>query len=129
MTPSSSCALLARRPGVYGCTGSASEGRAAAAPIFQRAPLSQAPVMTAGTKPEFVIEKLTREHGLSGFDCANATLNDWLRKFAWTNQQADSAKTFVALNGNRVVGYYALTTGSVHRHESLQRICQGLRQR
>lgn len=82
--------------------------------------------MTAGTKPEFVIEKLTREHDLAGFDCANATLNDWLRKFAWTNQQADSAKTYVALDGNRVVGYYALTTGSVHRHESPQRIAKGL---
>ncbi len=82
--------------------------------------------MTAGIKPEFVIEKLTREQDLSGFDCANSTLNDWLRKFAWTNQQADSAKTYVALDGNRVVGYYALTTGSVHRHESPQRIAKGL---
>lgn len=82
--------------------------------------------MTAGAKPEFVIDKLTREHDLSGFDCSNANLNDWLRKFAWTNQQADSAKTYVALEGNRVVGYYALTTGSVHKHESPQRIAKGL---
>jgi GNAT superfamily N-acetyltransferase len=82
--------------------------------------------MSAGAKPSFVIEKLTREHDLSGFDCANTTLNDWLRKFAWTNQQADSAKTYVALDGNRVVGYYALTTGSVHKHESPQRIAKGL---
>ena len=63
---------------------------------------------------------------MSAFDCANATLNDWLRKFAWTNQQADSAKTYVALEGNRVVGYYAPTTGSVHKHESLRRIAKGL---
>ena len=82
--------------------------------------------MNAGTKPEFVIDKLSREHDLSAFDCANATLNDWLRKFAWTNQQADSAKTYVALDGNRVVGYYALTTGSVHKHESPRRIAKGL---
>ena len=82
--------------------------------------------MNAGTKPEFVIDKLSPEHDLSAFDCANATLNDWLRKFAWTNQQADSAKTYVALEGNRVVGYYALTTGSVHKHESPRRIAKGL---
>jgi GNAT superfamily N-acetyltransferase len=82
--------------------------------------------MTAGTKSEFVIDKLTREHDLSGFDCANATLNDWLRKFAWTNQQVDSAKTYVALDGNHVVGYYAVTTGSVHKHESPRRIAKGL---
>ena len=82
--------------------------------------------MRAAAKPEFVIDKLRREHDLSGFDCGNATLNDWLRKFAWTNQQADSAKTYVALDGDRAVGFYALTTGSVHRHESPQRIAKGL---
>ena len=85
--------------------------------------------MSAVAKPEFVIDKLSREHDLSAFDCANTTLNDWLRKFAWTNQQADSAKTYVALDGNRVIGYYALTTGSVHKHESPQRIAKGLSNR
>ena len=82
--------------------------------------------MSAVAKPEFVIDKISREHDLSAFDCANATLNEWLRKFAWTNQQADSAKTYVALNGNCVIGYYSLTTGSVHKHESPQRIAKGL---
>jgi GNAT superfamily N-acetyltransferase len=75
---------------------------------------------------EFEIGKLRREHDLSQFDCGNATLNIWLQKYAWTNQQADSAKTYVALAGNRVAGYYALTTGSVHRHESPERIAKGL---
>lgn len=82
--------------------------------------------MSAVAKPEFAIGKLSREHDLSAFDCAKATLNQWLRKFAWTNQQADSAKTYVALDGHRVIGYYALTTGSVHKHESPQRIAKGL---
>ena len=82
--------------------------------------------MTSRTRPEFVIDKLSREHDVSAFECANATLNEWLRKFALTNQQADSARTYVALDGNIVVGYYALTTGSVHKHESPQRIAKGL---
>jgi GNAT superfamily N-acetyltransferase len=82
--------------------------------------------VSAVAKPEYVIDKLSREHELDKFDCANATLNDWLRKFVWTNQQADSAKTYVALDGNCVIGYYALTTGSVHKHESPQRIAKGL---
>jgi GNAT superfamily N-acetyltransferase len=72
------------------------------------------------------IEKLRREHNLSSFDCGNPTLNTWLQKYAWTNQQADSAKTYVASDGDRVVGYYSLTTGSVHKHESPQRIAKGL---
>ncbi len=82
--------------------------------------------MSAVAKPEDEIDKLRREHDLSAFDCANPSLNDWLRKFAWTNHQADSAKTYVALDEERVTGYYALTTGSVHKHESPQRIAKGL---
>ena len=50
----------------------------------------------------------------------------WLRRFAWSNQQADSARTYVAHDANRVVGYYALTTGSVLKHESPRRIAKGL---
>jgi len=75
---------------------------------------------------KFEIEKLRREHDLTKFDCGNATLNAWFQKYAWTNQQADSAKTYVALAGNLAVGYYALTTGSVHKHESPARIAKGL---
>jgi GNAT superfamily N-acetyltransferase len=82
--------------------------------------------MSVSGRPEFVIDKLSREHDLSAFDCGNPTLDGWLRKYAWTNQQADSSRTYVALAGNRVVGYYALTTGSVHKHESPQRIAKGL---
>jgi len=82
--------------------------------------------MSRAAKPEFVIDKLGRGHDWIGFDCGNPTLNVWLQKHAWTNQQADSARTYVALEGNRVVGYYALTTGSVHKHESPRRIGKGL---
>ncbi len=82
--------------------------------------------MTSAAKPEFFIDKLARGHDLSAFDCGNTALNEWLRDFAWTNQQADSAKTYVALDGDRIAGYYALTTGSVHKHESPRRIAKGL---
>ena len=42
------------------------------------------------------------------------------------NQQSNSAKTYVACQGLQVVGYYSLTTGSVHKHESPERIAKGL---
>ena len=76
--------------------------------------------------PEFQIEKLRREHDLSTFDCGNPALTAWLQKFAWANQQADSAKTYVAVGQNHVAGYYALTAGSVHKNESPERIAKGL---
>ena len=77
-------------------------------------------------QPEFFIEKLRRDHDLSSFDCGKPALTNWLQKFAWANQQADFAKTYMACRANRVVGYYALTAGSVHKHESPQRIAKGL---
>jgi GNAT superfamily N-acetyltransferase len=76
--------------------------------------------------PQFEIEKLNRSHDVTQFDCGNQTLNLWLVKYAWINQQADSAKTYIALAGTFVVGYYSLTTGSVHKHESPERISKGL---
>ena len=82
--------------------------------------------MSRVSKPEFAIEKLRREHNLSQFDSGNRTLDTWLHKYAWTNQQADSARTYVALLRDRVAGYYALTTGSVHRQETPERIAKGL---
>lgn len=82
--------------------------------------------MNSAPAPEFEIHKLSRQHDPTQFDCGNATLNSWLVKYAWTNQQADSAKTYVALVENRAVGYYSLTTGSVHKHESPARVAKGL---
>ena len=82
--------------------------------------------MRPAIEREFLIEKLRIEHNLSSFDCGNPLLTTWLKKFAWTNQQADSAKTYVVCQENRVAGYYSLTTGSVHKHESPERVARGL---
>jgi GNAT superfamily N-acetyltransferase len=73
-----------------------------------------------------VIEKLTKEHDLSWFDCGKASLNDWLRRFALTNQQSDSARTYVLHRADRIVGYYSLSAGAVRKEESPARIAKGL---
>ena len=72
------------------------------------------------------VEKLSRAHDLDRFDCENAALNDWLRRFARTNQAADSAQTYIVHRNNRVVGYYALAAGSVVRDDTPDRIAKGL---
>ena len=76
--------------------------------------------------PLFEIDRLRRDFDHSQFDCGTPSLNEWLQRFAWTNQQSDSARTYVALEGKRIAGYYALTTGSVHRHEAPRRVAKGL---
>src|ERR1039458_8845203 len=82
--------------GVHGSPRPATEGQTPAPPIVHRTARCQAPVMSGASKPEFEIEKLRREHNVTQFDCGNRALNTWLHKYAWTNQQADSAKTYVA---------------------------------
>jgi GNAT superfamily N-acetyltransferase len=74
------------------------------------------------------IEKLTKDHDVSSFDCGKPSLNDWLRRFALTNQQSDAARTYVIHRGGKVVGYYSLSAGSVRREESPARIAKGLAQ-
>src|SRR5437660_11661815 len=44
--------------------------------------------------PLSAFEKLTKDHDVSAFDCGKASLNDWLRRFALTNQQIESARTY-----------------------------------
>jgi GNAT superfamily N-acetyltransferase len=84
-------------------------------------------------QPEFVIEKLTEAHSLSSFDCGTASLNDWLQRFAWRNQQAHAAQVYVARHWNRgdqgdrvVSGYHSLTAGSVRRDDAPARVAKGL---
>ena len=78
-----------------------------------------------GGAPSRVIEKLTQAHDLSLFDCSNVALNNWLKRFAWTNQRAETAKTYVALEDQRVIGYHALVASSVAKQEAPERIVQG----
>ena len=69
---------------------------------------------------------MNQGHSLSEFDCSNATLNTWLNRYAWTNQRAETARTYVAHRGGRVLGYHALAAGSVQKHQAPERIVQGI---
>lgn len=74
------------------------------------------------------IENLTKDHDTSAFHSGKLALDDWLRRFALTNQQSDSARTYVLHRSGRVVGYYSLSAGSVRREESPARVVKGLAQ-
>lgn len=77
-------------------------------------------------EPLSSIEKLAKHHDLSFFDCGKPSLNDWLRRFALTNQQNDSTRTYVLHRARKVVGYYSLSAGSVRKEDSPARIAKGL---
>lgn len=69
---------------------------------------------------------LEKSHEVGHFDCGAAPLNDFLHKYAWQNQQNRSARTYVALRGDRVVGYYSLAAASVQHQEATTRVAKGL---
>lgn len=60
-------------------------------------------------------EPLQAHHRVAEFVSGAEELDDWLHRFAWVNQQAGNARTFVATRAGRVVGYYALTTAGAER--------------
>jgi GNAT superfamily N-acetyltransferase len=81
----------------------------------------------ASSQPEFIIEGLAKVHDLSTFDCSTPSLNEWLQRFAWQNQQASAAKVYVAHHRDTVVaGYHCLTAGSVRRDDATARVAKGL---
>ena len=56
---------------------------------------------------------LRDSHILSAFDSGEPTLDDWLKNRARKNQASGASRTFAVCDGGRVVGYYALASGSI----------------
>jgi GNAT superfamily N-acetyltransferase len=72
------------------------------------------------------VEKLRANHAIQSFDCGRDELNRYLLRYAWQNQQAGAAQTYVGLAGDAVLGYYTLAVGHVMREEAPQRLTKGL---
>jgi GNAT superfamily N-acetyltransferase len=72
------------------------------------------------------IEKLTRTHAVDGFDCGTPALNRFLERYALQSQQADASRTYVALDGTEVIGFYTLVVGEVAHADAPARIVKGL---
>lgn len=57
---------------------------------------------------------LTAEHDVSGFDCGESALNEWLRTRALKNESRFS-RTYVVCDGKRVAAYFCISAGAVER--------------
>jgi len=56
---------------------------------------------------------LEKEHHLDDFSCGVASLDDWLKRRAYSNQVSGASRTYVVTEGQRVVGYYCLASGAL----------------
>ncbi|MBE6474823.1 MAG: GNAT family N-acetyltransferase [Actinomyces succiniciruminis] len=57
--------------------------------------------------------RLTRSDIRDGFHSGAEELDDWLHRFAWQNQKADNAVTYVTVQDRQILGYYALATACI----------------
>ncbi len=59
-------------------------------------------------------QPLTAHHDLNEFACGEASLDEWLKRRALTNQLSGASRTFVVTDPDRrVYGYYAMAAGAV----------------
>ena len=75
------------------------------------------------------VEPLSGNHHLDAFDCGNADLNRFIKCHALQSHQGDFSKTFVTCQqGNHVIGFYTLATGSVKHADATVRMKKGASQ-
>jgi GNAT superfamily N-acetyltransferase len=72
------------------------------------------------------IEKLRPDHPVAGFRCGQEELDRFLIRFALVNQLAGAAQTYVAIDGDEIVGYYSLAVGEVAYGDAPDRLKKGL---
>lgn len=73
------------------------------------------------------VEAISELHDVSRFDCGgHESLNDWLKRFALSNQKNESARTYVVHRNGSATGYYSISAGSVRVEEAPARISKGL---
>lgn len=73
-------------------------------------------------------EPVSKGHPRDGFDCGDADLNTYLKKFARQNHESGGAKTFVAIDDatGRVLGFYSLAPAVAEYERTPEAIRRGL---
>lgn len=66
-----------------------------------------------------IIEKLSKDHKKSDFDCDNELLNNYIQKQAKQDVNRDLSACYILndINDKRVLGYYTLSGNSIDRNE------------
>lgn len=62
--------------------------------------------------------RLEKGDDRSSFSSGAPELDDWLRRFAWENQRANNAVTYVATVAGVVVGYHSIAAAGISRNDA-----------
>lgn len=69
--------------------------------------------------------KLERAFERSSFTSGATELDEWLRQYAWQNQRANNATTYVSHLDGTIIGYYAITVASYDRADAPAPLVKG----
>jgi len=81
------------------------------------------------TIPAWHEEPIAKRHNREAFDCGEATLNDFLRRYARQTHEQGGAKTFLAVSDDdptHILGFYSLSPASVDFARTPEVIKRGL---
>ena len=79
------------------------------------------------SKPELrPVQRLSADDDLSTFDCGVTSLNEWLARFALSDQRARSSATYLLKRGSRVIGFYTLAPHAIGPEVADTRLKAGL---
>lgn len=72
------------------------------------------------------IRKLKVDDSVDTFDCGQPDLNHYLNRYAWSNQKANSAQTYIACADSIIAGYYSLSVAGVDHASTPPHVAEGL---
>lgn len=61
------------------------------------------------------IEQLSSDHDRRSFTCGVGALDEYLRRFARQHAEANISRTYVAVDGTAIRGYYSLAMAGIRR--------------
>lgn len=65
-------------------------------------------------------------HDTSSFDCGVEALNTYLKRYARQTQKREGARTYVAVDDDRVVAYYTIVFGGIDWKDAPEHVRKGL---
>ena len=83
------------------------------------------------TLPAWREEPIARSHDRRSFDCGDAAMNDFLRRFARQSHEQNASKTFCAIDDavvGRILGFYTITPSAIAYAEAPPSMTTGLAQ-
>lgn len=81
------------------------------------------------TVPSWHEEPISKQHNRENFDCGDAALNEFLRRYARQTHEQGGAKTFLAVRDDdptQVLGFYSLSPASVEFSRAPTVVTRGL---